>query len=471
MFKMEKIVSRADNFADWYTSVIHNAQLVVYGSIKGTMIIQPNGWSIWETIQKLTNERFSACGVRNVALPMLIPMEEFAKEKKHLEGFAPESYLVTKVGDKELDSPYVIRPTSEILFCKYFNYIVSSYKSLPLKMNQWCSVMRAEKTTRPFLRNSEFHWQELHAVFATHEECLNFVKEIINIYADITENELCMPVLKGEKTVGERFAGADNTFTIETLMQDGQMIQSGTSHNLGTTFSKIYDIKYQSKENKFELVQQMSAGISTRLIGAIIMCHSDDNGLVLPPVIAPTQIKINVMGTTKNPELLEYAKELKSQLNNYRVEIDDSDSGLGYKLSSGEVLGIPIQIVIGRETLSDKKVTLIRRDDLIKQNFTYDANLASQIEQQLKILKTNLYTKAKNRLDDSTVDVKSIEELKDVLAQNKIARCHWAGNEDDEKAVKEQTGATPRVIIGHAKGTCFFTKKPSTDVVIFGRAY
>lgn len=471
MFKLEKIVKRSDDFAKWYTSIINNAQLIIYGDVKGTVIFQPHGWAIWENIQNLTNNYFKQLDIKNVALPTLIPMQEFAREKKHLEGFAPEVFMVTKIGNKELEDPYVIRPTSEILFCKYFQNVTNSYKQLPLKFNQWCSVMRAEKTTRPFLRNSEFYWQELHAVFENKIDALAFTKDILQVYTKIISEDLCMPLLGGEKTVGERFAGAENTFTAECLMQDGQMLQCGTSHYLGTNFAKIYNIKFQNKTNATEFVHQMSAGISTRLIGGIIMIHSDDNGLVLPPSIAPVQIKINTVGVNKNPEIVEFANKLKKQLSNYRVVIDNEDSGLGFKLSNGEILGVPIQIIVGAETVSKNVITIIRRDDQIKQEVSLDQNILTVIDEQIQIFKTNIYQKAKKHLDDSIQMVASIEELKTVLKQNKIAKCCWAGNEQQEKEIKELTGASPRVIIENAKGTCFYTKQPSEQVVIFGRAY
>lgn len=470
MFKLEKITKRDEDFAQWYTNIINNAQLVVYGDIKGSMILQPNAWSIWESIEFLINQEFKKLDIKNVALPLLIPYSEFKKETKHLQGFAPECFMVNSIGDKKLDSPYIIRPTSEILFCKYFNHITSSYKNLPIKVNQWCNVLRAEKTTKPFLRNSEFYWQELHSIFASKNEAFQFTEKIIKIYEKIVKQELCIPVMCGQKTIGERFAGADNTFTIEALMQDGQILQCGTSHYLGNNFSKIYDIKFQNKDNKFENVYQNSAGVSTRLIGAIIMVHGDDNGLVLPPAIAPTQIKINVMGLKKNPELKDIVSTLTKKLKKYRILIDDNDDGLGSKLSNGEIIGTPIQLIIGNETIQNNEVTLIRRDDLIKQKVKLD-DLIDKIKNELIILKKNLYSKAKKHLDESIVSVNSIEELKEVLEQKKLAKVHWAGSEADEQEVKKLTGATPRVIIGKEKSKCFFTKKDSEDIVIFGRAY
>ncbi len=472
MFDLKKIVKRNENFADWYTSIIHNAQMCVYGQIKGTIIFQPNAWFIWDSIRKIIDNEFAKIGVLNLAMPTLISQNEFAKEKKHLEGFAPECFTVTKIGNKELDDHYFIRPTSEIIFCNYFSYVVSSYKNLPLKVNQWCSVMRAEKTTRPFLRNSEFHWQELHAVFENKIEATKFTKKVLDIYEKLMVKFLCIPVIKGEKTVGERFAGANNTYTLEGLMQDGQMLQCGTSHFLGQNFSKIFNIKYQNKENKFDYVYQMSAGISTRLLGAIIMVHADDSGLVLPPDIAPKQIVINLVGHDKEPQILKIANDVKKQLRKFRVFINDSNHGLGYKLSDGEVNGIPIQIIIGKETLSSNTITYIRRDEQIKKTIDLK-DLVEVIKKEIDIYKNNLFNRANKQLNESIVEVDNIDDLKKVVDKKQIAKVYWAGNEQDEAKIKELTGATARCIIDKKakESICFFTKKKTKQIVIFGRAY
>lgn len=471
MFKLTKIVKREDDFAEWYTSVIYNGQLIVYGMVRGTIIFQPNAWFIWEQIQKYTNKEFTKLNINNVALPLLIPYSELNKEKKHLEGFAPECFFVNQIGNKKIDDSYVIRPTSEISFCKYFNHIVSSYKNLPIKVNQWCSVMRAEKTTRPFLRNSEFHWQEMHSIHETKNDAIKFAKQIWNVYKKIINDLLCIPTIDGEKTIGERFAGAEMTLTLEALMQDGQMLQCGTSHYLGQNFSKIYDIKFQNKDNKFEFVHQNSAGISTRLLGALIMVHADDNGLVLPPDLAKTQIIINITNN-KEPKLITIAKTIKKILSKYRVEIDDSNKGIGFKLSNGEINGVPLQIILGNDALKNNNVTVIKRNDLIKNNVNID-NLKQYIQKSFKNIKTEMYLKAKEHLDNSIIEVQSIEQLKEVLANKKIAKCYWAGSEQDEKTIKELTGATPRCIIDtNAKeSNCFFTNKKTSTIVIFGRAY
>lgn len=473
MSKLEKIILREEDFAGWYTSIINNAELCLYGPIKGTIIFQPNGWSIWESIHFIIDKEFKKINIKNVYLPFLIPLEDFEKEKAHIEGFAPELYTVTKIGNKKLDKDYVIRPTSEITFCKYFKHITSSYKNLPIKLNQWCSVMRAEKTPRPFLRNCEFHWQEMHSIHETKDEAILFTKNVLDIYEKFVKDILCIPVIKGEKTIGERFAGAENTYTIEALMQDGQMLQCGTSHYLGQSFSKPYEIKFQTKNNDFDFVHQVSAGISTRLIGAIIMVHGDDKGLILPPKIAPVQIMINTIGSKKNPKITDVAIELRNILlnANYRVEMDDSDKGLGYKLAENEIKGTPFQIIIGNDTLSNNFITVIRRDMNIKEEINIK-DITDYIEKGLNDLSVAIYKRAEQQLNNSIVEVKNVEELKNVLENKKIAKVFWSGDVDDEKKIKEITGATPRCSIENKKeGICFFTNKKTNNVVIFGRAY
>lgn len=474
MIEKEKIVPRSQDFAKWYTSIIHNANLIVYGSIKGTMIFQPNAWSIWENIQSYINIEFKKNNISNVFLPLLIPMSELNKEKNHIAGFAPEVYTVTKIGNKELNEPYVIRPTSEVSFCEYFKYITSSYKNLPIKLNQWCSVLRAEKSTKPFLRNSEFFWQELHSIFSNDKECINFTYKIINLYAEFVEKILCIPVIKGEKTIGERFAGADKTLTIEALMQDGQMLQCGTSHYLGQNFAKAYDIKFQNQNNNFDFVYQMSAGISTRIIGALIMVHGDDHGLILPPLIAPTQIVINTIGIDFNDiQNKTLIKNLTKILKKYRYKIDDSNKSLGQKLSSYEVEGIPIQIVVGKKTINDETITIYRRDLMTKEDINL-SNLENYIKNLINTIQKNIYEKAKKHLTSSIVNITTIAELKNAINKKKIAIAYWAGSESDEKKLKELTGGiTPRCIyqVSKTNNKCFFTKKDTKQIVLFARAY
>ncbi len=320
----KKIIKRSQNFADWYTSVINEANLIQYTDVKGAMIFKPKGWVIWENIQKILDAKFKEVGSLNVSMPTLIPIEEFEKEKEHVEGFAPELFTVNQIGEKVLNKKMCLRPTSEIWFCKYFENEIKSYKNLPIKVNQWCSVFRAEKNTRPFLRNSEFHWQELHCAFSNFQEANDFAIDILDIYAEVYEKYLAIPVIKGQKTNRERFAGGDITYTIESMMQDGQALQSATSHNLGQNFAKAYDIKFQDKNNELQLVYTTSHGLTTRIIGAIIMVHSDDNGLVLPFPIAGTQIKIIPLLANKNPKIMEYAQKIYNELKNtYRCSIHD----------------------------------------------------------------------------------------------------------------------------------------------------
>lgn len=473
MSKNNKIIPMTENFAEWYTSVINNAELFMYGSVKGTMILQPNGWAIWEMIQKYINIEFKKIGVQNVSLPFLIPLSEFEIEKDHVEGFAPELYTVTKIGKKEIDSPLVIRPTSEVSFCRYFAYIISSYKNLPIKLNQWCSVMRAEKTTRPFLRNTEFHWQEMHSIHETPEDAILFTKTLIDLYEEFVTKILCIPVIKGEKTEGERFAGASNTFTIEALMQDGQMLQCATSHFLNQTFSKPYNIKFQNRNNTFDYVYQTSAGISTRIIGALIMVHSDDNGLVLPLKIAPNQIIINAINYENN-KIAELCLNLEKKLvdNGYRVIVDKTEKSFGLKMTEGEYKGYPIQIIIGNKTLIDNNVTIYRRD--LREKFdTNVKDVLSNIDNIFKTFDFNLFNRAKSQLSHSVVQVNNIDELNKTLKDKNIAKAYWSGTKDDETKIKELTGATPRCIIqtNAKEGKCFFTNKTSNQIVIFGRAY
>ncbi len=471
MKKFERIVLRSENFADWYTSVIDNAKLIKYGSIKGTMVFQPNGWAIWESIKQIIDKEFAKIGVQNVSLPLLIPYEEFAKEKEHIKGFAPELYMVTKIGEKTLEKPYVIRPTSEISFCNYFSAITNSHKDLPYKFNQWCSVMRAEKTTRPFLRNSEFHWQELHSIHTTKQEAYEFSKILINLYNDFINQYLCIPTIMGEKTVGERFAGASNTFTIEALMQDGQVLQCGTAHYLDQSFAKPYNIKFQNKENKFSYAYQTSAGVSTRLIGALIMVHADDKGLILPPLMAPTQIVIIPVLPEKNIKVKQVTSQVAKSLEQFRIKVDASDKGLGFKAANHEIAGTPIQIHIGPKDIEQNQVVISRRDTGEKKYVPLD-EIYDEVNQLLVDIKNNIYKRAKLQLDNSIVKVDSIETLKAAIEDKKMATAYWAGTAEDEAKLKQMTGITPRCVIkDNVSGKCFFTNSKATQLVVFGRAY
>jgi prolyl-tRNA synthetase len=355
-------------------------------------------------------------------LPLFIKYSEFTKEKEHVEGFAPELFLVTQQGDKKLEEPYVVRPTSEVAFCNYYKKIVNSYNELPLKYNQWCNVFRVEKNTRPFLRNCEFFWQELHTVHSTSEDAIQTTKEMIQLYKDFVNYFLCIPVLMGEKTEGERFAGANNTYTIEALMQDGQALQCGTSHYLGQNFSKTFDIKFQSKENLYEYVHQTSAGLSTRIIGAIIMSHADDKGLVLPIGVAPIQVAILPVFADKDPKVMETANDLYKQLHTkYRVKIDTTNNGFGYKIAEQEVNGTPISLVLGPKDIQNNSITLIRRDNGEKINVNLN-DIVKTIDEQCHSYQIAIYKKAEIRLNDAIVEVKTIEEFNTAIQNRKIIK-------------------------------------------------
>lgn len=468
-----KIIPRNINFADWYTSIIQEAKLIQYTDLKGFMIFEPNGWAIWERIQKNLNDKFTLMNIQNVYMPLLIPMSEFNKEKEHVEGFSPELFTVTHIGSKKLEDELAIRPTSEIWFCKYFKNSVQSYKDLPLKVNQWTSVLRAEKNTKPFLRNSEFHWHETHAVFSTLEESDKFSKEFLNLYADFCEKDLCIPVIRGEKTPNERFAGAIKTYTIESMMQDGQALQSATSHVLGQNFAKSYNIKFQNENNTLEYVWQTSHGLTTRIIGALIMVHADDKGLVLPFNIANKQIKIICLFANKNPEVLDYANNIYNQLkNDYRCEIINSSKGVGYLLAESEIQGTPINIVIGPNDIQNNQFTYITRDIGEKKSDNIN-NLEKTIKQCEQNYSQNLFNKAKKQLDSNIVNVNNFEQFQQVIQNNQWAKCYFSCLADDEKKIKELTGATTRCIVEETNETkeCFFSKKPSNKIVIFARAY
>lgn len=470
--KNEKIVTREENFAEWFTSIINSAKLIQYVDVKGFMIFQPYGWNIWENIKNILDKQFQEIGIKNMYVPLLIPLSEFEKEKEHVEGFAPELYLVSSIGQKKLDDPLAIRPTSEIMFCKYFQNVIKSYKDLPVKVNQWTSVLRAEKNTRPFLRNSEFHWHETHCSFQTFEEANDFSLKFLNIYANFCENELCIPVIKGRKTEGEKFAGADISYTIESMMQDGQALQSATSHMLGQGFCKSYGIQYQSKDNTLEYPFNTSHGLTTRIIGAVIMVHADDNGLVLPVSIAPIQIKILPIFWDKNPKVLSTCEELLTKLKtNYRCEIDMSGKNFGYMQSECEVQGVPLSIVVGPNDITNKTITLIRRDNSEKKVVSIDL-LEQTIVSELEQYKENLYKKAYNRLHSSIIDISNISEMENILNSKKWVRAFFDGSIEDEKKIKELTGATPRCIVENTSiGKCIMTGKETNKLVIFARAY
>ena len=384
--KNEAITARDVDFAKWYTDVCLKAELMDYSSVKGFIIYRPYGYTIWENIQNYLDKKFKETGHQNVYMPMLIPQNLLNKEKDHVEGFAPECAVVTKGGLEELDEPCVIRPTSETLFCEHYSKIVKSYRDLPKLYNQWCSVVRWEKTTRPFLRGSEFLWQEGHTVHATKEEAVEETLRMLNIYKNMAANLLAIPMVTGLKTEKEKFAGAEATYTIETLMHDGKALQSGTSHYFGQGFAKAFDMKFLNQDNKLEYVYQTSWGASTRLIGATIMVHGDDNGLVLPPRVAPIQVRIIPIRDTE-PGVIETAQKLKEELikKQIRVDIDESQKSPGFKFSEAEMRGIPIRIELGPKDIEKNKCVVVKRNDNQKIEMEIDGNFAKNIEGLLKL--------------------------------------------------------------------------------------
>lgn len=474
--KNEAITSRDVDFAQWYTDVCRKAELMDYSSIKGFIIYRPYGYAIWEMIQNYMDRRFKETGHENVYMPMLIPESLLQKEADHVEGFAPECAVVTKGGLNELDEHYVIRPTSETLFCEHYAKIVNSYRDLPKKYNQWCSVVRWEKTTRPFLRGSEFLWQEGHTIHATEQEARAETLQMLDIYEETAKNLLAIPMLTGKKTDKEKFAGAEETYTIEALMHDGKALQSGTSHYFGQGFAKAFNMKFLDKDGKQKYVYQTSWGVSTRLLGAIIMVHGDDNGLVLPPYVAPTQVVIIPIQQNK-AGVLDKANEIADTLKakGIRVKIDDSDKSPGWKFSEQEMRGIPLRIEIGPKDIEANHCVIAKRNDGTKQTIDLDEDLAGIVTDLLATIHQEMYEKARLHREANTHEVKTYEEFKDVL-NNKggYIKAMWCGDEACEIKIKEETNATTRCMkddLPHHSDTCVYCGKKAKHVVYFAKAY
>ena len=443
---VEAITDMEKDFAQWYTDVVKKADLTDYSQLKGCMIIRPYGYAIWELIQKQMDERFKQTGHENVYMPMFIPESLLQKEKDHVEGFAPEVAWVTHGGETELQERICVRPTSETLFCEHYSNIIQSYRDLPKLYNQWCSVVRWEKTTRPFLRTTEFLWQEGHTAHATAEEAQQETIKMLNVYADFCHDVLAIPVIKGEKTAKERFAGAKATYTIESLMHDGKALQSGTSHNFGDGFAKAFEIQYTDKNNQLQYVHQTSWGTTTRLIGAIIMVHGDNSGLVLPPKIAPTQVIMIPIAQHKEG-VLQKAEQLKTILSNVcRVKLDDSDKSAGWKFSEYEMKGVPIRLEIGPKDIEKNQVVLARRDTGEKQIVSID-NLENTVKQLLEEIQSNLLQRATERRNSKTYVAKTMEEFEQQINETPgFIKAMWCGDQACEDAIKEKTAATSRCI-------------------------
>ncbi|MBQ6714327.1 MAG: proline--tRNA ligase [Clostridia bacterium] len=478
MAKNEKMVkaitSMDEDFAKWYTDVCIKAELIDYASVKGCMIIRPYGYAIWENIQKIMDGFFKETDHENVYMPLFIPESLLQKEKDHVEGFAPEVAWVTHGGEEKLEERLCVRPTSETLFCDHFKNIVHSYRDLPKLYNQWCSVVRWEKTTRPFLRSREFLWQEGHTLHATAEEAKQETEQMLNIYARFAEEALAMPVVKGKKTDKERFAGAEATYTIEALMHDGKALQSGTSHYFGDGFSRAFEVEFTDKENKSQFPHQTSWGTTTRLIGAVIMTHGDDNGLVLPPAIAPIQTVIIPIASHKEG-VTEKATELYERLKKVcRVKLDTTDQTPGWKFAEYEMKGVPLRLEIGPRDIENNCCVIARRDTYEKITISLD-ELEEKIPELLKQVHDDMYNKALTRRENMTYDAHNLDEMKEIAdTKPGFIRAMWCGDRECEDKLKEVAGVTSRCIPFEQEAigeTCVCCGKKADKMLYWGKAY
>ena len=473
--KVEAITDMEVDFAQWFTDVCTKAQLIDYSSVKGVFIYRPYGYAIWENIQNIMDKEFKKQGVENVYMPLLIPESLLQKEKDHVEGFAPECAWVTMGGSDRLEEKMAIRPTSETLFCEHFSHVLQSHRDLPMKYNQWCSVLRWAKTSRPFLRHREFLWQEGHTIHATAEEAKAFTETMLNVYADFCENVLAMPVTRGQKTDKEKFNGAEATYTIECMMHDRKALQAGTSHYFGDGFCKAFEIEFTDKTNKKTNPHQTSWGVSTRLIGGIIMTHGDNNGLVLPPKVAPIQVVILPVAQHK-PGVLEAAAELKARLlqADYRVKLDDSDNSMGWKCAEYEMKGVPLRVECGPRDLENGQCVIVRRTDREKMTVKLE-DLEAAVAEQLAIVQQQMFDKAKKNLDEHIYEAHSLEEAKELQEKHGgYIKTMWCGDLECELAMKEKAGMSSRCIpfaqekLGE---TCACCGKKADKMIYWGVAY
>ena len=472
---VEAITSMDVDFAQWYTDVVKKAELMGYSSVKGCMIFKPAGYAIWENIQKELDRRFKETGHENVCMPMFIPESLLEREKDHVEGFAPEVAWVTYGGLNPLQERLCVRPTSETLFCDFYKDEIQSYRDLPKVYNQWCSVVRWEKETRPFLRSREFLWQEGHTAHATAEEAEARTQQMLNVYADFCEQVLAIPVVKGRKTDKEKFAGAEATYTIEALMHDGKALQSGTSHNFGDGFAKAFGIQYTDKDNKLKYVHQTSWGMTTRLIGALIMVHGDDSGLVLPPKIAPVQVDVIPIMQNKDG-VLNKAYEVKEALvkAGLRVKVDDTDKKPGWKFSEQEMRGIPVRVEMGPRDIEAGQAIIVRRDTREKTTVAIES-LAEEIKNILDKMQTEMLERARTHREAHTYVATNYDEFKDVVANKPgFVKAMWCGDQACEDKIKEETTATSRCMPfeqEHLSDVCVCCGRPAKKMVYWGKAY
>lgn len=471
---VDAITSMDENFAQWYTDVVKKAELASYSGVRGCMIVRPYGTALWENIRNDLDSRFKALGHENIMMPMFIPESLLQREKDHVEGFAPEVAWVTHGGDEKLQERLCVRPTSETLFCEHYADIIHSYRDLPKLYNQWCSVVRWEKTTRPFLRTMEFYWQEGHTMHETAEEALKETERMLNVYADFCEQSLAIPVVKGRKTDKEKFAGAEATYTIEAMMHDGKALQSGTSHYFGDGFARAFDIQFTDRANQQQYPHQTSWGMSTRIIGAIIMTHGDDNGLVLPPAVAPIQLVILPIAQHK-PGVLDKAHELADRLSAVaRVKVDDSDNSAGWKFAEYEMKGVPLRLEIGPRDIENNQCVLVRRDNREKTVVSLD-ELETKIPELLQAVHDGLYQKALERREGMTFTATNMEEMvKTADEQPGLIKAMWCGDEACELKLKEVAGVTSRCMPFEQEqitDTCVCCGKPAKTMVVWGKAY
>lgn len=472
--KNNKITSRDVDFAKWYNDVVESARLARYSNVKGCIIFEPNGCALWESIKENMDKLFKETGHKNIMMPMFIPENLLRKEGELVNGFAPEVAWVTIGGSKPLEEKLAVRPTSETLFSDYFHEVVKSYRDLPLKLNQWCSVVRWEKETRPFLRSREFFWQEGHTVHATSEEAEKETRDMLNIYIKFFTEYLAVPVVSGKKTEKEKFAGAEYTLTIEALMHNGVCLQSGTSHYFGQKFSEAYDIKFLNKDNKQEYAYQTSWGTSNRMIGAVIMVHGDDYGLVLPPKIAPIKVDIIPIGNDiLTSSEIEIIKSKLSE-NNITFKVDDSDKTPGFKFAESEVNGTPIRIEIGKKDLENKKITLVRRDT--REKISVDINeVIDKVKFLLTDIQDNLYNKALERMNALTFEASTMSEMESIIKEHPgFIKADWCGRSECEVKLKDKTSIKSRCILENEKlitGKCAICGKPAKELVVWGIQY
>jgi len=473
--QVEQITDMEVDFAQWYTDVCTKAELIDYTSVKGMFIYRPYGYAIWENIQNELDKRFKATGHTNVAMPMLIPESLLQKEKDHVKGFAPECAWVTHGGSEKLEERLCVRPTSETVFCDHWSHIVHSWRDLPLLYNQWCSVLRWEKTSRPFLRHREFLWQEGHTLHATAEEAIAETEQMLEIYADVCENILAMPVVRGLKTDKEKFAGAERTYTIECMMHDKKALQSGTSHFFGDGFAKAFGIAYADKNNQLTTPHETSWGMSTRIIGGVIMTHGDNRGLVLPPRVAPIQVVVIPVAQHKEG-VIEANIAVMDQLKaaGFLVKMDDSDKAPGWKFSEYEMKGVPLRLELGPKDMEKNQCVLVRRDSGEKVFVSLDG-IEETVAKMLDDIHDGLYAKAKKNLEDNTFPATSLEQAKAVQAEKGgFIKTMWCGSEECEVRMKEEAGMSSRCIPFHQEKlgeTCAICGKPAQKMIYWGVAY